>query len=342
MRRVAAVTAVAAALLLAVGPAAEACGFLVSANGAVQLDRTTTFVAWEDGVEHYITNFSFQGPAESFGSLIPLPAEPTDVQRAGDWTLQRLGLEVQPAVAFRLASTDEAAADGEAEVILETRIDSLDVVVLKGGGPAVLRWVNDNGFDLPPGPETDHMLDFYASRSPYFLAARFDASAAAEDGFAAGDGVPVQITIPTERPWVPLHILHGASPDTAVIEADVYLLTPDRPELLHGKGLTVERSEPASELLLDDLRSDAGMEWVPRAGWFTYLRLETEAANVLYDLSVGVDGAPPSYADAAMTPFGPPASVHGAGGGRWQGPMLAGGAALLAGGLALRRHRRNG
>ncbi len=336
MRRVATVTAVALATVMLAGQAAQACGFLVSANGAVQLDRTTTFVAWENGVEHYITNFSFQGPAESFGSLIPLPAEPTDVQRAGDWTLQRLGLEVNPAVFARSALTTlEAAADGDVEVILETRIDSLDVAVLKGGGPAVLRWVNDNGFDLPPGPETDHLLDFYASRSPYFLAARFDASAATADGFAAGDGIPVQITIPTERPWVPLHILHGASPDTAIIEADVYLLTPDRPDLLHGDGLTVERSERASDLLLDDLRSDVNMEWVPRDGWFTYLRLETEARNVVYDLSVGVDGAPPSYFDAAMT-------APGAGGTRWQRPMLAGAVLLLAGGATARRWSRAG
>ncbi len=338
MWRVATVTAAALAVVLLVGPAAQACGFLVSANGAVQLDRTTTFVAWEDGVERYITNFSFRGPAESFGSLIPLPAEPTDVQRAGDWTLQRLGIEVSPAV-FSQARTSAEAAAGEAEVILETRIDSLDVVVLKGGGPAVLRWVNENGFDLPPGPETDHMLEFYASRSPYFLAARFDATAAAEDGFAAGDGIPVQITIPTERPWVPLHILHGASPDTEVIEADVFLLTPDRPELLHGEGLTVQRSERASALLLDDLRSDVNMEWVPRNGWFTYLRLETEARNVQYDLSVGVDGAPPSHLDAAMSPFGPLGSAHGASGGGWHRPMLAGAVMLLAGGLALRRRR---
>jgi len=49
-------------------------------------------------------------------------------------------------------------------VILRTQIDSLDVVVLKGGGADVLAWVNENGFALPPGPETTHMLDFYGSR----------------------------------------------------------------------------------------------------------------------------------------------------------------------------------
>ena len=306
MRRFTAMTTMLIGLLLTGAMTAQACGFLVAANGAVRLEKTTTFVAWENGIERYITNFAFSGEVESFGTIIPLPAEPTEVKRAGDWTLQRLQREVTPQVGrLGLVEAEFAAADGGAEVLLRTQIDSLDVVVLKGGGDDVLEWVNANGFDLPEGPETDHMLDFYASRSPYFLAARFDATAAAEDGFLAGDGIPVQITIPTPRPWVPLHILHGAAPDTEIIEADVFLLTPERPDLLYGEGLTIERSERASDLLLADLRSDENMEWIPEQGWFTYLALGTPAENVTYDLSVGVEGLAPSYVDAGFTRFEP-------------------------------------
>jgi hypothetical protein len=306
MRRFSAMTTTLVGLLLAGAMTAQACGFLVAANGAVRLEKTTTFVAWNNGIERYITNFAFSGEVESFGTIIPLPAEPSEVTRAGDWTLQRLQREVTPQVGrLALVEAEFAAADGGAEVLLRTQIDSLDVVVLKGGGADVLEWVNANGFDLPEGPETDHMLDFYASRSPYFLAARFDATAATEDGFVAGDGIPVQITIPTARPWVPLHILHGAAPDTEIIEADVFLLTPERPDLLYGEGLTIERSERASDLLLDDLRSDENMEWIPEQGWFTYLALETPAENVTYDLSVGVEGLAPSYVDAGFTRFEP-------------------------------------
>ncbi len=304
MRRFSTVIGLVLAIVLGLGPAAMACGFLVSANGAVNLLRTTTLVSWEDGIEHYVTNFAFEGDATSFGSLIPLPAEPTDVKRAGDWTLQRLVREITPPEVDFFADGALFSVASEAEVILQTRIDSLDVVVLKGGGAEVLRWVNANGFDLPEGPETDHMLEYYGSRSPYWLAARFDAEAAIADGFQSGDGVPVQITMPTERPWVPLHILHGAAPDTDIIEADVFLLTPERPRLLHGRGLTVNRSEPASDLLLDDLRSDVGMEWVPTEAWFTHLDLEVEARRLVYDLSVGVGDVAPSLVDAGYMEAG--------------------------------------
>ncbi len=347
MRRLATTIGIGLLALMLGAPAASACGFLVSANGSVRLGRTTTFVAWEDGVEHYITNFSFSGATEDFGSLIPLPAEPTEVIRAGDWTLQRLQLEVAPP---RFSVADgEAALSAGAEVILQTRIDSLDVVVLKGGAAEVLRWVNDNGFALPPGPETDHLLDYYASRSPYFLAARFDADAAIADGFTAGDGIPVQITIPTDRPWVPLHILHGAKPDSEIIEADVFLLTPERPSLLHGVGIQRAFSGRASQLLLDDLRSDENMGWVPEEGWLTHLELRTESRNLVYDLAVGVDGERPSFVDAGFARFEPSDEQLGALGLRRTSgsslgrPMLAGAAVLAIVGGALawagRRHQ---
>ena len=315
MKRITTTIGLTLVAMLVGAPAAFACGFLVSTNGAVRLGETTTFVAWEDGIERYITNFTFEGPVESFGSLIPLPAEPTDVSRAGDWTLQRLKREVSPLDESRnRALFSVAQAAGEVEVILRTQIDSLDVVVLKGGGADVLAWVNENGFALPPGPETTHMLDFYGNRSPYFLAARFDPDIASEDDFTAGDGIPVMITMPTERPWVPLHILHGATPDSEIITADVFLLTPERPDLLYGEGLTIERSEQANQLLLDDLRSDDKMEWVPTDAWFTYLRLDTEAENVVYDLSVGVGDTRPSFVDAGFMTIEPsPAHLEAVG-----------------------------
>ena len=54
------------------------------------------------------------------------------------------------------------------------------------------------------------------------------------------------------------------------MEADVYLLTDERPGLLPNPGsalgapgLELAHSAPATDQLLSDLRSDQGMEWVP-------------------------------------------------------------------------------
>src|SRR5919106_565422 len=96
MRRLLLVPIVAVIVVAATASAAFACGSLVGPNGAVNLVRTSTLAAWHDGVEHYVTNFEFASDQTSFGSIIPLPAEPTKVERGGDWTLQRLAREVSP------------------------------------------------------------------------------------------------------------------------------------------------------------------------------------------------------------------------------------------------------
>src|ERR1700756_3616626 len=98
------------AALIALAPAAGACGFLVSPNGSVDLERATTLAAYFHGVEHYITSFEFSGATASFGSIIPLPGRPTTVERAGDWTLQRLEREVNPPAPVEFANARASAA----------------------------------------------------------------------------------------------------------------------------------------------------------------------------------------------------------------------------------------
>src|SRR3954462_13475447 len=99
MRKLAAALGV-MALALAVSTApALACGGLVAPNGTVRLLRTSTLAAWHDGVEHYVTSFSFAGGSQGeFGSIVPLPAVPTKVERGGGWRLQRLARGTAPPI----------------------------------------------------------------------------------------------------------------------------------------------------------------------------------------------------------------------------------------------------
>jgi hypothetical protein len=134
------------------------------------------------------------------------------------------------------------------------------------------------------------------------MAARFDASRAAELDQQRGDGTPIMLTIPTDEPWVPLRILGLGLDSSQTVEADVFLLTPERPQLLSGgSGLSLERSEPASASLLADLRSDKGMGWVPRDLWLSYLTLDTLAGDLDYDLAISThEGSEPSAIAAGI------------------------------------------
>lgn len=276
-------------LTLSVAPAL-ACGGLIGPNGAVNLLRTTTLAGYHDGEEHYVTAFQFAGGGGSFGSLTPLPGIPSRVEKGGDWTLQRLVQETEPQ---RLDFLAAEAAPASAEELMKVRIDALDITVLRGGSAAVGQWAKDHGFRLPP--DAPEVLDFYAARSPIFLAAVFDADAAAERGQAVGDGTPVHVTIPTDNPWVPLRILALGKTAAERVEADVYLLTDRAPALLPAPdgatGLTLDHSAAASESLLADLRSDRGMDWVPASGWLTKVRIDAAAPELAFDLAIDASGA---------------------------------------------------
>lgn len=311
-RAAAAVAATGLALVAAAGPA-SACAGLFAPGADIKLLRTATLAAYHDGVEHYITSFSFSGGGAEVGSIIPLPDIPTTVERGGDWTLQRLERETQPvAEATALAASDAASSGRSAEVILETRIDALDLTVLKGGAQEVGKWARDNGFSLTP--DAPEVLEHYAKRSPIFMAARFDTKAAEERGQGIGEGTPVHLTIPTERPWVPLRILGLGKAAGEVVEADVYLLTDSRPNLVttpvaSEAGLFRQFDAAASASLLGDLRSDKGMEWIPDRMWLTYMRVAADAGTLDYDLTVPAAATASGPDAAAIAPVEPVETV---------------------------------
>jgi hypothetical protein len=122
----------------------------------------------------------------------------------------------------------------------------------------------------------------------------------------------------------------------------VFLLTDDEPGLLAGgPGLSLERSEAASDGLLADLRSDVGMEWVPEDMWLTYLQVGTEARNLDYDLAISADETTlPTLVDTGVAAPDARPVIRTDGSPIW--PLVAGGAAGLAVLAIVGRVRRDG
>lgn len=284
-----------------------ACAALIGPRGTVNLTRTATLAAHHNGIEHYVTAFNYAGGGGKFGSIIPLPGMPTKVEKGGGWTLQRLQRETEPPrrdVAFAAASTQSGSPARE---VYKTRIDALDITVLRGGGASIREWAAQHGFKL--SPDSPVVFDFYARRSPYFMAAVFDTTEAEKRGQQVGDGTPIHITIPMSNPWVPLRVLGLGKDRRDSIDADVYLLTDRIPSLLPaaGRGYTLERQGPASRQLLADLRSDRGMGWMPASGMtLTHLIISSNNKQLRYDLATNVHGGKPSAWRAGLAPLSTP------------------------------------
>jgi hypothetical protein len=288
-----------AGIVFATSAAAFACGGLVAPGHAEALKSATTLAAWHDGYEHYVTGFEFAGLADSFGYIIPLPGVPTKITKGGSWTLERLQAEIgEGPIAERRKGVLLAAAS-PVEVLQQVKIDALNITIVRGGGVDVAKWAAKNGFDLTR--DTPAVLGQYSSHRAIFALARFDRADARSRGLVEGQGQVIQFTIPTKAPWIPLRILALGKAGVEYVDAELFVLTDDRPTFSPAigsiDGMRVTTNKRAPGTLLGDLRGDEGMGWVPMSGmWLTGLKLRTTASTVTYDLSIdggGPTGAPP-------------------------------------------------
>lgn len=280
-------------------PSAFACGGLIAPDGDVRLERASTLVAWHNGVEHYLTSFSYQGSSSDVGWIVPLPAVPDKIEDGGAWTLQRLNRETHPQrVEFDAPQTTSA---GSAQVLQDVQIEALNVKVIRGSGKEIVAWAVQNGFFLDEETH-DHLL-VYAQASPIFMAAKYDTHLAQQRGQLTGDGVPLLITMKTAHPWVPLEVL---ALGTTQVQADLYFLS-DMPlnisdfnarigqsavgsSIPDATGLKMAFQEQVPTQLYHDLSTDRNMGWVWPNSWLTYLTLDAPSPQVTYDLSVNSAG----------------------------------------------------
>ena len=254
----------AAALVLAATVAAPvlACGGLIGPNGAVNLLRTTTFAGYHDGDEHYVTAFQFAGGGGAFGSLTPLPGIPSKVEKGGDWTLQRLHPRDRAPVFLReAAASPAAAAAGDAEVLMEVRIDALDITVLRGGADEV----GDVGDRARlPAPARRARGPRLLRRAQPDLPRRGRSTPTRPPSAARRSATGRRSTSPS-RPTTRgsrCGSSRSARPARSASMPTSILLTDRTPALLPvptgDNGLSLDHSAPATASLLDDLRSDRG------------------------------------------------------------------------------------
>jgi hypothetical protein len=288
---------------------AAACGGPLSAGQNIHLQKSETLVAWHNGTEYYMTNFTYttSGDPKNFGWVLPLPAEPQKIEAGDLKTFETLHYDSQrPTFSFNLFSRgNTAGAPGGAQVLQQTRINSLDITIVKGNGSQIVEWATQNGFNVDEMTRA-HLLQ-YAKASPIFMAAKYDLSSVTQEQkdkqLKGGVSTPVLLTIKTSQLWVPMELLAVEGQYTS---ADFYLLT-DQPVhasslnaklgissegsgIANAPGLTLNYQGQLSDGAYTSIKGQTNMGWVWPKSWLTYLSLSAPGEKVTYDVGISPSG----------------------------------------------------
>ena len=246
---------------------AVACGGLVGENGTIQLTRTTTLAAYHDGVERYVTSFEFSGQGKEVGSIVPLARRADEgASAAATGRCSGSSARSRRRSARRLAAAAQSRGVGAgAGAARRRKIDALDITVLQGRRRRG-RQVGDRA-RVPAHARRARDARLLRAPQPDLHGRALRRVACRQLGQNTGDGTPIMLTIPTTRAvGAAAHPRPRARAAPRSSRPTCSCSPTTEPKLLAGgRGLSLDRNEPANASLLSDLRSDKGMGWVPAA-----------------------------------------------------------------------------
>lgn len=220
---------------------ADACGCFAQPSPVqqvVQAGERIVFAVRDDEVEMHV-QVNYEGDAEDFGWLLPVPAIP-ELAPGSDLLFAQLDAELAPRFFFNEdfsndcgfaddggglgCSDDDAAFNGSngsgfgsngsspSVVVSRETVGAFDAAVLRADdGTAMFDWLSENRFVVPVGPEDD-VVARYLGPDRYFLALKLDTNR------RVGDLQPIVLTFPGTAAMIPITLTQvGATPDMPVL-----------------------------------------------------------------------------------------------------------------------------
>jgi hypothetical protein len=204
---------------------------------AVQSDKIT-----------YVLRTTFQGQADEFAWVIPMPAVPQDVAALPDDQLFEVLASATTPLFYGFSSPSGFGCAGAAlngttgsnltQVEARGHAGIYDWAVLAStGSDALLTWLSDNQYNVPAsaGP----VLDRYIQQDMHFMAVRVNSSAAA--GQTLSDAPPIQFTVPTTRRFYPMAISQISS--ASEVEVALYVLGAHRAKATNIPNLMIDPAD---------------------------------------------------------------------------------------------------
>jgi MYXO-CTERM domain-containing protein len=218
--------------LLTVGllaaPRAEACGgFFCSQIPIDQSGERIVFGAHDGAVEAHV-QIQYQGAAEKFSWVVPMPALPTlsigspfifsyldsrtqpNFQLQWDNTCGGYGGEVDYYDAGGGIPPTPSSSDGGVVVVSQSEVGPYDAAILQADEATALRtWLVDNGYDLTV--QGGQALEPYVGKGNYFVALKL------QQNKQVGDLRPIVLRFRGVRPCIPIKLTAiAARPDMPI------------------------------------------------------------------------------------------------------------------------------
>ncbi len=221
---------------------------------------TEVFLAYEEGTQTVVIKPEWQGSAQEFGMVYPVPSKPTVKAGPTDlfWQLEEATNPwiQQPPIVYAQEdmSTVKASADS-VTVVEESQVAEYKVTILKAtSATALTSWLKKNGYNY--GKEDSSKVKYYVDKGGfYFVALKVDATqfidppmyrimedktepvsgdTAVSSGMSDekmaimppnwwwGELSPIEITFKTDKPQLPMRTLKSAAGDKMTF--DLYTL----------------------------------------------------------------------------------------------------------------------
>jgi len=230
---------------------AQADGCFVWRRGAdLNEPSQKAVLLWRGGRETLVLQVKYEGPAEDFAWIVPLPARPeVTAIKPKKAPFEELSLYTQRRRKWGYRGAGRPAAQGlDAVQVLERKVVGVyDVAVLAAADPKALSdWLNRNGYAFPPH-RTD-VLEHYTKKKWVYVAMRIDREALGTDRvkkLRVGELQPIRFLFPAKEMVYPLRI---SSVNAGRTEVLLYVLG-DTPMVVKGKaaarpGLSIENNMP--------------------------------------------------------------------------------------------------
>jgi len=287
---------------LLAAPRAEACGgFFCSRVPIDQAGERIVFGVRDNTVEAHI-QIQYQGAAEKFSWVVPMPALPTlevgsplifgylDGRTQARFNLQWQNSCNTDPRGIPAADGDQNAGPPAAEspggggvvVVSQSEVGPYDAAILQADQATALRnWLVDNGYDL--SPQGSQALEPYVGQGNYFVALKL------QQNKEVGDLRPIVVSFKGNRPCIPIKLTAiAARPDMPII---AYVLASKRAIPVNYRHVLINPTR------IDWLRfgsnySQVATEAVNEAGGQAFL---TEFAGAAGFIAQGFDAFLPDY-----------------------------------------------